>query len=278
MQVHAYDDPASALDRSYEFLAAEPVRHNLMLTLLRRCVGTGDAGRFWVVDDDGVIVGVGFQSPLHFFATLTPMGPEAAVALAGAIAHQGVELPGVNAEAMAAAAFTGRWTEVVPVGAQPVEGMRLYEVDAIVDPVHPTSGTLRRAMTADRDLAVEWCIAFEIEAEVGGGDDMARVVDRRLAAGELWLWDHDGPVSLLGVSEPIAGAVRIGPVYTPLGLRGRGYGSALVASCSRAARTDGLRCLLYTDLGNPGSNSIYRALGYRAVAELVRYEFGATSG
>jgi uncharacterized protein len=37
--------------------------------------------------------------------------------------------------------------------------------------------------------------------------------------------------------------------------------------------TPGLRCALYTDLGNPTSNSIYRRIGYRALAEVVRYRF-----
>ena len=41
------------------------------------------------------------------------------------------------------------------------------------------------------------------------------------AAGELWLWEHDGPACFLGLSTPVAGAVRIGPVYTPPDRRGR---------------------------------------------------------
>jgi predicted GNAT family acetyltransferase len=31
--------------------------------------------------------------------------------------------------------------------------------------------------------------------------------------------------------------------------------------------------MLYTDLANAVSNSIYRRLGYRAVAEVLRYRF-----
>ena len=34
-----------------------------------------------------------------------------------------------------------------------------------------------------------------------------------------------------------------------------------------------LRCILYTDLANSTSNSIYRAIGYRAVAEALKYDF-----
>jgi uncharacterized protein len=33
------------------------------------------------------------------------------------------------------------------------------------------------------------------------------------------------------------------------------------------------RCILYTDLGNPTSNSVYRRIGYRAVAAALRYRF-----
>jgi len=38
-------------------------------------------------------------------------------------------------------------------------------------------------------------------------------------------------------------------------------------------RDAGFRCILYTDLANPTSNSIYRRIGYRAVAEGLRYRF-----
>jgi predicted GNAT family acetyltransferase len=62
-------------------------------------------------------------------------------------------------------------------------------------------------------------------------------------------------------------------VYTPPERRGRGYASACVATLSAATLDAGLRCILYTDLGNATSNSIYRSIGYRAVAELVRYRF-----
>jgi predicted GNAT family acetyltransferase len=42
---------------------------------------------------------------------------------------------------------------------------------------------------------------------------------------------------------------------------------------SRRMRDEGYRCILYTDLGNPTSNSVYRRIGYGAVAEGLRYRF-----
>lgn len=272
IDVNAFNDATVVLGIAGDFLAREPVHHNLVLTLLHRCAATGDAGRFWTVQEEDMVVGVVFQSPLHFFATVTPMTSSAASAAANAIADQGVALPGVNGEAATTAAFTGQWTERVRVGARPAEGMRLYEVARVTDARVP-GGWARRCTAADRALALRWGEEFENEAEPVPAADVATTVDRRLAADELWLWEHEGPVSFLGVSQAVAGAVRIGPVYTPPAARRCGYASALVGEVSASARDDGLRCLLYTDLANPGSNSVYRALGYRAVAEITRYEF-----
>ena len=58
-----------------------------------------------------------------------------------------------------------------------------------------------------------------------------------------------------------------------MGSRGRATPPALVAAVSDAVRTRGERCILYTDLQNPTSNSIYRSIGYRAVAEVLHYRF-----
>jgi predicted GNAT family acetyltransferase len=73
--------------------------------------------------------------------------------------------------------------------------------------------------------------------------------------------------------EPVAGVVRVSGVYTPPEQRKRGYAAACVNALSNYFRGAGYRCILYTDLGNPTSNSIYQRIGYRAVAEALRYRF-----
>ncbi len=89
------------------------------------------------------------------------------------------------------------------------------------------------------------------------------------------MWEERAPVALAALSDPVANVVRVGPVFTPAEHRRLGYASALVGELSRRVRNQGRRCILYTDLGNPTSNSIYRALGYRVVAEAIRYDFAA---
>jgi predicted GNAT family acetyltransferase len=74
-------------------------------------------------------------------------------------------------------------------------------------------------------------------------------------------------------SKPIHGVVRLSAVYTPREERTRGYAGACVHGVSRFLTDAGYRCMLYTDLGNPTSNSTYRKIGYKAIAEAIHYRF-----
>jgi uncharacterized protein len=133
-------------------------------------------------------------------------------------------------------------------------------------------GRLRKASANDRDLIVAWMRGSY--ADVGQVvRDYEPVVEQRLAAGQFWLWEVGEPVSMGANSKPVEGVLRVQAVYTPPDRRNRGYAGACVGDLSRRMRNEGYRCILYTDLGNPTSNSVYRRIGYIAVAEAMRYRF-----
>jgi hypothetical protein len=270
--VNFSDDPAAVLARAGEALAARPVDANVVLTLLHTRVTAPAPGRFWVVADGAEVVGVVFQSPLTFFATLTPMSRKAVVAVVDVIADAGVDLPGVIGDAATAASFAGQWTERRESAAEPAMGQRIYEVE-LVDPPAGVPGELRPAVPSDRDLLVDWLRHFQDDVGEHGAETAETVVERRLPAGHFWIWDDGGPASMAATTEPVAGVARIGAVYTPVDRRRRGYAGACVAAVSAGVLAAGRRCILYTDLGNPTSNSVYRRIGYRAVVECLRYRF-----
>ena len=99
----------------------------------------------------------------------------------------------------------------------------------------------------------------------------------RIGWGGLVLWEHEGrPVSLAGRNRAAAGQARVGPVYTPPELRGRGFGGAATAAITQAALDDGAEgVVLFTDLANPASNTLYQRLGYRPVSDWTVIRFGA---
>ena len=82
------------------------------------------------------------------------------------------------------------------------------------------------------------------------------------------------PVSAACLTRAVGGMARVGPVYTPPDLRGRGYAAGATAAVSQAALDAGVRdVVLYTDLANPVSNALYERLGYRAVEDRVVLSF-----
>ncbi len=271
VEVAFSEDPGRVLTEAKVFLASDPVLHNLILTLLQERLAYPEPGRYWLAKDGDTVVGVAFQSPVDFAATLTPMRPEVVAAVVEAIVEAGVTLPGVIGEAATAARFAGQWTERQGSAAFPVEGQRIYEFARM--PVREViGGRLRKASPNDRDLVVAWMRGFY--ADVGQVvRDHKPVVERRLAAGLFWLWEDGEPVSMAANSEPVEGVLRMQAVYTPPDRRNRGYAGACVGDLSRRMHEEGYGCILYTDLGNPTSNSVYRRIGYNAVAEALRYRF-----
>ena len=115
---------------------------------------------------------------------------------------------------------------------------------------------------------------------MGEADDEAEqpsAVRDRLSYGGVLVWEAGGvPVSIACVTRQVAGMIRVGPVYTPPEARGHGYASAVTAAVSERARAAGAEeVLLYTDLANPVSNSIYQRIGYRPVEDRAVLVFSA---
>jgi GNAT superfamily N-acetyltransferase len=272
ISVRFYEDAASVLATADEFLRSRPVAHNMILTLLEGRLAHPEPGRYWVASRADQVAGVVFQSPLTRPVLLVPMESDVIEALVEAIADQRIALHGVNGDAATAASFAGKWAERCKTPALPAMGLRLYELRDL-QPIRPAEGHLRLAQGSDRDLAINWVREFNIEIHEPEGD-FEKVTNAWIASGQIWLWENGNPVSMAVCRKPVEGVVRVSGVYTPPELRRHGYAEACVYEVSRRSIESGHRPILYTDLGNPTSNSIYRRIGYEAVVEGLFYRFG----
>ena len=144
----------------------------------------------------------------------------------------------------------------------------MHALDHVADPPQPAPGELCQATLEDRPLLVRWWEGFTREILDHARGDLVGL-DARLQAGGMYTWQDGGrPVSMIGHAPVVAGVARIGPVYTPPALRGRGYAGTAVAALSRRLLAAGAqRCMLYTDLANPTSNKIYGEIGYRRLSD-----------
>jgi predicted GNAT family acetyltransferase len=252
------------------FMREDPFSSNVIAVIAGRiAAGTQpDIDNYlWATMDngDGRVIGVAMQTPPHALF-VSRMPAEAAATLAGALADTGRDLPGVNGAVSSAAAFAQAWNARTGHASKVVTTMRMYRLGELVRPTDVPGTAALAAAPRDIGLVAEWFAAFHDEARPHAPAEDWRVsAERRIGPGQVHLWrDGGASVALAAVSAPAAGVARVGPVYTPPGLRRRGYGAAVTAEATAAAMTGGAEHLvLYTDLANPTSNSIYQAIGYR---------------
>jgi RimJ/RimL family protein N-acetyltransferase len=229
----------------------------------------------WWQEPGTSVVSAAFLHTPPFPVALTSMTAETAVMLARELAHRDRAMDGVNADLPAAAAFATAWHELTGDAVEESMRSRLYQLGRLRAPEPFPAGQARVAGPADRSLLIAWSEAFHGEAQTGDRE-VVRMVDDRLSYRGYTLWELAGqPVSLAGLTRQVAGQVRVGPVYTPPGHRGRGYGGAATWAVSQAARDAGAaQVVLFTDLANPTSNALYQRLGYQPVADRLVLAFG----
>jgi predicted GNAT family acetyltransferase len=278
-----FDDPVAFYAHAAPFLERREAEHNLVLGLrdrLRRdrhAFGEEDPF-FLVAESKGEIAGAAFRTPPHPLG-LSTMEDVAVVDLF-IDALRGAELNGVFGPVEASERFARGWGEVTGVTPRIGLSERIYEAREALTP-SGVPGRFRDLRSDDYDLAAAWMDAFIeealAEAPPARRDDGASFVARRVEDpdGGLVVWEDGGiPVSLAGFGSPTPNGLRVGPVYTPPELRGRGYASALVAALTERLLAGGRKlCFLFTDLANPTSNSIYQRVGYRPVADVTDWRF-----
>jgi RimJ/RimL family protein N-acetyltransferase len=274
-------DTEEFLSVAGEFLRAEPARNSVTLTVTADLLAAAPAAAShgmlfgWWRPDAGPLAGAFMHTPGHP-AVLSGMSETPAAVLARDLTAAGRQVPGVNAGRQAAAAFTAAWRDRTGDAATEHRRMRLFRLARLVPPAPAPAGAARLAVAADRDLLGGWFAAFarEVDDDSPGHDHHADV-DHRLGYGGITVWADGGvPVSVACLTRAVGEMARIGPVYTPPELRGRGYAAAVTAAVSTAALDAGAReVVLYTDLANPTSNKLYERLGYAPVEDRVVLSF-----
>jgi uncharacterized protein len=269
-----------------DFLRAREAEHNLILGICSNLRAAGSAfamGQgtnaappyFAVIRDGERVVGAALRTP-PLNTILSAMDDPRGADLVVADQLETRDLPGVLGERGLAKRFADLWTARTGRRARVKTAERIFQLTRVITP-RPTPGRMRHATMADLDLVAAWFRAFIREALREEGDDARVTAEYWLTRPGrlLYLWEDDGrPVSMTGASGRTPNGIRIGAVYTPPELRGRGYASNLVAQVSQAQLDGGLRyCFLYTDLANPTSNHIYQEIGYTPVADVDEYRF-----
>jgi len=182
----------------------------------------------------------------------------------------GWTVPGVLGRETAGKMFASIWCSRQRCSFREGMRQRIHELRRVVHPVHP-SGEFRPADIKDIELARSWAYGFHDECfdDNMHGQTVSTVEDM-VKRGEIFFWVDGAPRSMAGMLRPTPNGQAVSYVFTPKEDRSKGYASAVVACLSQRILDNGKKfCTLYTDLSNPTSNSIYRKVGYKGVADVI---------
>jgi len=156
------------------------------------------------------------------------------------------------------------------------ETERLYTLTlgdlAVPDALASGQAVARRAELRDLVFLTAWRVAYGAEtlgeSETGQSRERARsTMERLIRQKRTWVLEIDGePVACSSFNTATEEAVQVGGVWTPLDLRSRGYGRAVVAASLVDARAEGAKAaILFTGQENVPAQRAYAALGFRHV-------------
>jgi predicted GNAT family acetyltransferase len=187
-------------------------------------------------------------------------------------------LAGVDAVTEVAKGFAAAWCTRTGTAVARCRVTRLYRLGELTATGQGPAGRARTAGPDDRALLLTWFHAFAREVAVSIGS-LPTQVDDRLSYGGAVLWEVAGePVAMAVRSRAVAGAARVGMVYTPPYARRQGYAGAATEAVTRDALAHGAaEVLLFADVANPTSTRIYQRLGYRPVHDRVGVVFAGAN-
>jgi predicted GNAT family acetyltransferase len=275
MKVRELADVGALWHAAEAYLSRDPANNTHQLSAAKRIMDLGAryGERFFVVyadDAESELIGsaIYVDSKALFLAV---MPPEAASALALHLRANGVGLTGVIGRRDLLQPFTDSFAQHYSTHVD----LMLYQLMTTPDYGRAT-GQARAATMRDLDLLVQWHREFELEVGmITVPTPLEERVALRIKNHQLVLWIDAGTAASAAGANPLpAASARIGPVYTPPELRGRGYAQAVTAAASEHVQRDGPRTVfLFTDAIYPASNKAYQRIGFVHVADHAHLVF-----
>jgi RimJ/RimL family protein N-acetyltransferase len=251
--------------------AVDEVLDGLALSIVERLRGAPVPDGWYLVTvhhPDGSVAGHAVRAPGRKMV-VGMVEPSALAALAADAGAGLPELPGLMGPSPVVDAFAAEWCAVTGAKSRTGHPQRLLVLRAL-RPAAPGPGAMRQAASSDLERLARFMRAFDDETDMDDrGRDPRPVVERMITEQRLFVWEDAEPVAMALKIVQSARSARIGAVYTPPELRGRGYASRLVSALTRHLLDAGyLHCTLFTQALNPTSNALYERLGYEPVLDL----------
>ncbi|MBD3277541.1 MAG: GNAT family N-acetyltransferase [Candidatus Aegiribacteria sp.] len=230
---------------------------------------------FAVLLDGAEIVAAALRTPPYrvILCHMTRHFEAAADALVDASITTDAGIPGLVGERRLGEEFARLWCKRTGSSVSEVMSQRIYRLLELHEPCY-SPGHFRASTADDAPLVRRWAESFQLEAvHETPTAHYLEMMEKRVCEGRVHLWVDEEPVSMALATRPTRSGITIGGVYTPPEHRRNGYATSVVAALTKELLRKYRFCMLYTDLDNPTSNSIYMRMGYQPHCDSVQYTF-----
>lgn len=278
-----HPDAKAFRDAAIPYLLKDEAAHNVIIGITDRLQRgfemTEEPFLAHVEDENGAVISCAMRTPPHGVQIAHTENDDAIALIVKALIDTYGTIPSVGGRVDNSEQFVNDWQRMT--GQAYKEKMRqgIYKLTQLTMPEN-VSGEAKLASENDRDTLVRYFGEFDRGTGLGARtpEQINAFLDLRLgkdAGTRIWLWWDDGePVSMAGLNRLTLNGACISYVYTPEHKRRNGYASAVTAHASKTMLDEGREfCCLYTDMANPTSNKIYKAMGYVHICDHSFIEF-----
>ena len=167
--------------------------------------------------------------------------------------------------------FAKNWGREIGVCPQAQSEWNVYRVDTIAPLSSAASGRLRQGTVDDTPLVHSW--GTDYGEERPSPVDVPDYLSRKLKNGDLYVWENQGPRTILTISGRIGKGVRVSAVYTPPQHRGNGFASAALQEICRRMKSDGFSYVTLSVLINDPAERVYQKLGFHSIGQRAAITF-----
>ena len=287
MKYKRYTDAAAFHGDVFDSIAGREVENNIPLRNIVRAVNGWDSStwHFSTVSDGGRLLLVSVMTPPHNIticrtdACSDDKFESALGVLSDSLLSENTSVPGVTAPNETAERFAEMHTAATGRKYETYKDLRGYNLFRVNEGIE-RRGTVRPANENDLCFIPYWIAGFFgdtrlLNTSAGSLNDAYGNALFQLSNNDLCILEDGGrPVSMAGAMAVANRGRAVGHVYTPPFFRGNGYATSCVAAVSQRILDEGYECaILFTDLANPVSNSIYQKIGYEPVCDLKEIRF-----
>lgn len=274
MKGHIYENAYDFLKNTEGLLMPDEAKHGLLYSISKKLVKNQDhygseKPWFFTISESNQILSAFIRTPPHnlieaYFSGDIKMISET---LCDTLENHYGKIPGIIGEAVFVKYLSDHYCKRNNVKIKSIMNQRIYKLEKVNIIKYP-DGKFRQAEEKDRKILSEWCRSFVQEAL--GKERTNKDID----LSSFFVWETDKIVTMAKMVRPLLNGISISEVYTPPDYRKKGYASACVhALCNYLLKSGYKYCMLYTDLANPISNSIYQNIGFNPVCDSIQIDF-----